>query len=365
MKLDGYGTMQTLEDIFSSLKVKVDWISIRAVEEWSTYRKAKLGILDPLEITYDRGIMIEVLVDGQFSYAGTCDFSSQGAQRAAERAIHQIDLYKNHTLNHFNVSVRPAFKGHYQTSLTSSPHNGSLNDLAIKISNDLKINDHIIHTHVICLSIHQKTHYISSNGAHLQQEFHQQGYSISATAQHGSVLQTRTNGLPVVQAGDDFFFEKSHDEVVRQVAHEAIELSRAPDCPEGIYDLLLFPDQLYLQVHESIGHPLELDRILGDERNYAGWSFINLEDFGHLQYGSPLLNVKFDPHVSTELASYHYDDTGVLAKSEYIIEQGILKRGLGSLESQQRSNIPGVASSRATSWNRPPIDRMANLSTLR
>jgi predicted Zn-dependent protease len=117
-----------------------------------------------------------------------------------------------------------------------------------------------------------------------------------------------------------------------------------------------------LQIHESVGHPLEIDRILGDERNYAGGSFITKEDFGTLKYGSPLMDVTFDPTILGELASYSFDDTGALAKKEYLIKGGKLIRGLGSLESQKRANLPGVACARACSWNRPPIDRMANLN---
>jgi predicted Zn-dependent protease len=119
---------------------------------------------------------------------------------------------------------------------------------------------------------------------------------------------------------------------------------------------------MMLQIHESIGHPLELDRILGDERNYAGWSFVKPTDFGALQYGSPLMNVTFDPTVSHEFASYAFDDNGTEAQREYLIQNGILVRGLGGIESQARSQLPGVANARASSWNRPPIDRMANLN---
>jgi predicted Zn-dependent protease len=119
---------------------------------------------------------------------------------------------------------------------------------------------------------------------------------------------------------------------------------------------------MMLQIHESIGHPLELDRILGDERNYAGSSFVKLSDFGTLVYGSPLMNVTFDPTVPGEFAGYAFDDGGMLAQREYLIKEGLLLRGLGSLESQTRSKVPGVANFRATSWNRPPIDRMANLN---
>jgi predicted Zn-dependent protease len=119
---------------------------------------------------------------------------------------------------------------------------------------------------------------------------------------------------------------------------------------------------MMLQIHESIGHPLELDRILGDERNYAGWSFVKLEDFGRLQYGSPLMNVTFDPTIPEEMASYAFDDVGNPARREFLIEKGVLKRALGGLESQARSGVPGVANSRACSWNRAPIDRMANIN---
>ena len=122
------------------------------------------------------------------------------------------------------------------------------------------------------------------------------------------------------------------------------------------------PDQMMLQIHESIGHPLELDRILGDERNFAGTSFIRQEDFGRYQYGSPLLNVTFDPTVAGELASYRHDDDGAPAQREYLIREGILQRPLGGALSQWRSGLEGVANSRACNWNRPTLDRMANLN---
>jgi predicted Zn-dependent protease len=119
---------------------------------------------------------------------------------------------------------------------------------------------------------------------------------------------------------------------------------------------------MILQIHESIGHPLELDRILGDERNYAGRSFVTLDLFGSYRYGSDLLNVTFDPTRAGELASYAFDDEGQPATREYLIRDGILLRPLGGLASQARAGLPGVANARASSWNRPPIDRMANLN---
>jgi predicted Zn-dependent protease len=127
-------------------------------------------------------------------------------------------------------------------------------------------------------------------------------------------------------------------------------------------DVLLAPDQMILQIHESIGHPLELDRILGDERNYAGTSFVTPDMFGSYQYGSELLNITFDPTRPEEFTSYAFDDEGTPSQREYLIRNGTLQRALGSLTSQVRADLPGVANARASSWNRPPIDRMANLN---
>lgn len=127
-------------------------------------------------------------------------------------------------------------------------------------------------------------------------------------------------------------------------------------------DLLLAPDQMVLQIHESIGHPLELDRILGDERNYAGTSFVTMDMFGKYQYGSPLLNVTFDPSRPEQAASYAFDDEGRPAERQFIIKDGILLRPLGATVSETRADYDGVASARADSWRRPAIDRMSNLN---
>ena len=188
---------------------------------------------------------------------------------------------------------------------------------------------------------------------------------LSSTAQDKNDSQTRSNhGMRghCFQAGAEFIEDYDIETEAKQISHQAIELLEADQCPTEVCDLVLAPDQMMLQIHESIGHPLEIDRILGDERNYAGWSFVQLEDFGKLQYGSDLMNVTFDPTVSNEMASYGFDDGGFKASKEHLIKNGVLLRGLGALESQERSEVPAVANFRSCSWNRAPIDRMANLN---
>ncbi len=359
--------MIDLKSLLSSLDIKADWVGLRAVKEQITTRCARNGNLDPLTIEQDQGIMVEVLVNGQFAYAGTGDISVEGVKKAAKCARDQATKLHKFQLYPFDDSLRPPSKGSYLSvarSLLDPSKAHSLNDLAIELSLRLKVSDKIINTEATLMSIEKDMSFVSSNGANFSQTFHQRGVQLLATAQEGSTIQTRTNGFPaaVAQGGDEFFAADYLRQNAQQIAEEAIELTHAEECPTGIFDVLLMPDQLYLQIHESIGHPLELDRILGDERNYAGWSFVKPEDFGQLVYGSELLNITFDPTVPGELASYGYDDTGAPAERHYLIQDGILKRGLGGLESQKRSNIPGVSSARATSWNRPPIDRMGNIN---
>ena len=195
--------------------------------------------------------------------------------------------------------------------------------------------------------------------------------NLEATAERDGHAQTRSlggqyNGF-CQQGGDEVLQRSGFVGAGARVADEALQLLAAPNCPAGRRDLLLAPDQMMLQIHESIGHPLELDRILGDERNFAGSSFVTPQMFGHYQYGSTLLNVSVDPGVAGELASYAVDDEGSRAQRVMLIENGVLKRALGGALSQARArqagfDIEGAAVARANGWHRPPIDRMANLN---
>ena len=189
--------------------------------------------------------------------------------------------------------------------------------------------------------------------------------SLSVTAHSNGDTQMRTlNGYRgLAQQGGEAMLERfGFVGSGARVADEALQLLAAPNCPRGVMDTLLLADQMVLQIHESIGHPLELDRILGDERNFAGTSFVSLDMFGSYRYGSDLLNVTFDPTRPEELASYAFDDDGTRAERAYLIRNGILERPLGGAISQTRAGVAGVANARADGWNRPPIDRMANLN---
>jgi len=187
------------------------------------------------------------------------------------------------------------------TDLSDSLHvDGHRLDLLQQQSRLLAIDDRIVNwgASLVRRDVDQLVLTRSSNGdsGRTEQRFRFVYPSLSATANEGTNTQMRTFGAHAYcgQGGAEVLGRYGFGDAATRVAEQALELLTAPNCPTGVMDALLAPDQMILQIHESIGHPLELDRILGDERNYAGTSFVTPEMFGSYQYGSELLNVSFD-----------------------------------------------------------------------
>ena len=360
----------SLREAIEHLKLpNLEWAGFREVRETSTTRYVRDGKPQVNATHSTHGVMAEVLVDGQFAYASTQRLDPESLVAAAGLAHDQARRSAAHRVHKFTAAQRPAVQTRYRTPVQVPIEKmtaGEISDLLVRISERLKRSPKIVRTAALAETVRTEMRFVSTTGANAEQEFSIVKAEFEATAQEGDIVQRRTNGGMrgnCHQGGWESFRDTPELWLeVDRVSAEALELIAAESCPTETTSLLVMPDQMMLQIHESIGHPLELDRILGDERNYAGWSFVKPGDFGSLQYGSPLMNVTFDPTVPGELASYAFDDSGNPARREFLIEKGILKRGLGGLESQARSGIPGVANSRACSWNRAPIDRMANIN---
>ncbi|PSB58520.1 TldD/PmbA family protein [Chamaesiphon polymorphus] len=361
-------TISQLSDLLQSIDLSVEWLGLRKVREVSTGRSARDGMPQNNSTTISEGVMVEVLVDGQIGYGATNILTPAGVRAAAQAAFDRARTASKYRIYTVTTAQRPKVVGQY-VSPTLQPFNtltpGEISEQLSKICHTLKVSDKIVQTSATIITRQIESWFVSSNGSDVYQKFLLMTTDYAATAQDGAIIQHRSDrgGLArCYQGGMEYFLTPDLWARVQQVGEQAVELLTAMECPTETTTLVLAPDQLLLQIHESVGHPLELDRILGDERNYAGGSFVQPSDFGNLVYGSPLMNITFDPTVAGEFASYSFDDTGASATREYIIRDGILERGLGSLESQARLDLPGVACSRACSWNRPPIDRMANIN---
>ena len=355
-----------LKQHFAALRTRAEFYSLRYVRESGQYLSVRKNVAEPPSFKHDQGVMLTARVRGVEAYAATNDLSHAGIQAALDRAEAQAQLIAAHSLldlSHQAVSHECA--DYYSPNLDQAfPSLSECFELLSAESASVP-NDERLASWDVSLGLnHVEQIYLNSAGAQLRQAQRFVYPGISVTAYDGNDSQTRSLGRENFgqQGGADVISRCGLIGAAPKVADQALQLLLAPNTPQGKRDLLLMPDQMILQIHESIGHPLELDRILGDERNYAGTSFVKNSDFGHLQYGSHLLNVTFDPSLPEQLASYSHDDDGTPAHKEFLIREGLLLRPLGGELSQFRSGLKGVANSRACSWNRPPIDRMANLN---
>ena len=342
----------------------VQWAGLRHSTETTAQRVVRNDLPERNQSCLEEGAMCEVLVDGHFGYAATADLSLAGLQRAFDRAIATTLATSAHKVHAFSPAQRPKAVGHYRSARARDLNATSLaeiTDSLLAATRAMNLSPLLANRSANAMLVQTQINFYSSNGSHVTQSFDVLDLTLSATAAEGLESQTRT-WSKTGQFGGEIFNSTALAQHGQTTAEQALELLKAENCPTGRMDLILMPDQMMLQIHESIGHPLELDRILGDERNYAGWSFVKPADFGQLKYGSDLMNISFDPGRANQMASYGFDDGGNRATREMLIEGGVLKRGLGSLESQTRSGLPGVANFRSSSWNRAPIDRMANIN---
>lgn len=351
-----------------AIRGEADWLAMRYHEEDRHHRSARNGRPEQNSVSFERGVMIEALVDGQIAYAATSNLTAASVLRTARRAARMARAMASCKAFHCTPDLRPVNVGAHRVDgerWLDEVGLAEFSDRLIEATRYLKVDERIVTATAEASFAETRLRYVTSSGGDIEQRFRTTCQHFAAIAQDGGETQQRSLNGPTArcwQGGLESFDWAALYQGCERVGHEALALLYAENCPDETLDLILAPDQMLLQIHESIGHPLELDRILGDERNYAGWSFVKPEDFGRLQYGSPLLNATFDPGVPGEFASYAWDDGGARASREFLIRDGRLLRGLGGLESQARLGLPGVANCRSTSWNRAPIDRMGNIN---
>jgi predicted Zn-dependent protease len=365
--------MEQLVNRFRSLAPPVDHCSMRVVEEDTETISVRQDVAEPVQAQRDRGAMITVVDGDGVGYAATSDLSDAGLKDAIARAHEWARLARGRSVFDGASPELPRANGRYATPVAKPLRltKAERIDLLMRESTACRLDDRIVDWAALLWTTRTRQIIITADGGETFQEWEFTVPGLHVTAHANGVTQTRSwggryNGY-CQQGGFEIVERSGFIGSGRRTAEEALQLVAAPNCPSGTMDVVLMPDQMMLQIHESIGHPLELDRILGDERNYAGTSFVTLDMFGTYRYGSPLLNVTYDPTPPNEFATFAFDDEGTPARREYLIKDGVLLRPLGGASSQQRArrvraDIAGVATTRACSWNRPPIDRMSNLN---
>jgi len=356
-----------LRSLYERVKPKVDFSSIRFHKDQGDSIAVNSGVLLPAEILRDSGAMVQVYHKGGTGYCATSDLSERGLKSAFDKAQDWAESNAGQCVADYEKLEMPHPKGSFRSPVEIMWDDVALKDKILFLNQACEaatINDKIVDVVVTAWHNRSERLYLTSKGGEVYQDFDRIFPTLKVTANDANQTQWRTNGgwANVRQQGWEYMQESLSIDSAKQIGEEALQLLSAPNCPTEKLDLILAPDQMVLQIHESIGHPLELDRILGDERNYAGTSFVTQDMVGSYQYGSELLNVTFDPTIAKQTSSYAFDDDGLEAKREFIIRKGKLERLLGGGVSQFRAGLQGTANSRADSWRRPAMDRMANLN---
>lgn len=355
------------------LPAGLDWVSLRYVEERSELLSVRRDVAQPPQRVADRGVMVTVVRGRGVGYAATSDLSGAGLREAVRRAAAVADRTAGRLVFEPATFAWPHPRGAWSTPVEVPWSSMSMAEKFAMLRErcaSMAVDPRVVDRSASLWAIEVDSLLVTDQGGEVAQSTRMIAPDLGCVVAAGSVVQRRSlgGGRGVSQQGGLEVLDRIGFHTRGPgIAAEGLALLDAPECPTGAMHVLLAPDQMMLQIHESIGHPLELDRILGDERNYAGTSFVTLDMFGTYRYGSELLDVTFDPGVGGEFAGYGWDDDGTPAERQYLIRRGLLERPLGGALSQARAGslgvaLPGVANARASSWNRPPIDRMANLN---
>ncbi|HCH63115.1 MAG TPA: peptidase C69, partial [Deltaproteobacteria bacterium] len=258
------------------------FVSLRIVDEQTDLLGLRSGVLEPPSSRRDVGAMVTVHRNGGLGYAATSDLRGSGLRQAIEKATDWAEQTSNRALFDTRAIAMPAPTGTYQTPVKRpwsdvpvAERVAWLQHVGQLIGNDPRIVD----WESSLFAVLTRSRYVTSHGADIYQELHHLAPDVTIMAAADGVVQKRSTGMRGFsqQGGWEVVARSQIESLVPRFREEAFELLTAPNCPSGTMHLLLDPGQMMLQIHESIGHPLELDRILGDERNYAGRSFVSPE----------------------------------------------------------------------------------------
>ena len=360
--------LEALTELMAAATGRCAYADARRVVRSTRRLIARNGRVEQVETTETDGIGVRTLVGGGWGFAATNDLSKAGAERALARAL-AIAAAQPAAPAAALASVAPA-RGHWASPCEQDPFAVAIEDqCALLAAADaaLRIDARIVHSEAHAMAVRTEKAFASTDGAACTQVFTETGGGIFATAVDGDEHQQRSYPGQfegnAAAAGWDYVLDLDLLGNAPRVAEEALELLSAPDCPAMDTTVVLGGEQLALQIHESIGHALELDRILGGEVSYAGTSWVRPDDIGTLRYGSELLNITADATLPAALGSFAWDDEGVPGQSLRLIRDGVLRTALSSRET---AAVVGLESSggcmRAEDWSRQPIVRMTNVS---
>jgi TldD protein len=363
-----------LRDLLDAVPASCDHAEGRVVDRATEAIGVRNGAVEWLETEASAGLGVRARVNGAWGFAATAELTPAGARDALARAIAVAEAQPRPAGGRrawaAELTPAPAATGTWTSRREQDPFAVSTDDkiehlLAAEAA--LAGDPRIVRREASCIAFRTTTTFASTDGALYEQTLTECGGGIEALAVEGEEAQVRSypsaHGGSVAAAGWEHVLGLDLVGAAPRVSEEAVALLTAPPCPAGLTTVVIGAEQLALQVHESIGHALELDRMLGGEASYAGTSWISPADLGSLRFGSEHMHVTADATLPGALGSYGWDDEGVAAKRLTLVDGGLLRAALSDRTS---AGAIGLESSggcaRADGFARQPIVRMTNVS---
>jgi TldD protein len=348
------------------------YVDVRVMERTTEGIEVKNGRVEGVASGTSVGFNVRVIVNGAWGFASSARIDEVEAERVARYAVQIARASALVAGEPVRLSPLASQRGYYRTPMERDPFTVPLNNkVQLLLDADAAMSSVQGVTITSSEMEYSREHkiFVSSEGSDIEQDLFDTGAAISASAVDPSSSEIQTRSYPNSfgrQAGTiGYEFIEAMDLVNHgaRIGEEAVRLLAAKQCPSGLKTIVLDGPQVALQVHESCGHPIELDRVLGMEAGFVGKSFLTTDKLnGHYRYGSDIVNLTADATIPGGLGTFGWDDEGVPAQRTAIVTNGIFT---GYLMSRDTAPILGLTSNgcvRADGWNRLPMIRMTNVS---
>jgi TldD protein len=345
------------------------YADVRLVERQSETLTVKNGALEAAESDHSAGFGVRVLIGGAWGFSSSSELAADEVDRITREAAAIARASAGTRRTPVVLDETPPSVGRYATPVDEDPFAVGVDEkLRILLAADAEMarvpGVSLRESSMECAR--ERKTFASTEGARIEQEIVESGAGLEVAAVSPDELQLRSypqpSGGQVVTGGFGAVRALDLPGHAGRIAEEAVALLAAPQCPAAETTVILDSSQVALQIHESCGHPIELDRVLGQEASFAGTSFLTLDKLGTLQYGSELVNIDADATAPGGLGTFGWDDEGVPAQNVPIVSGG---RFVGYLTNRETAPVIGrrsMGASRASGWNRIPMIRMTNVS---
>jgi TldD protein len=355
----------------AALNAGASYADVRFVDRASEDVQVKNGTVEGLSASESRGIGIRVIADGAWGFASTSELDAEAMRETAALAVRIARASATQLLKPVELApVEPAVDVVHHTA-KQDPFEVPMEErisLLMDCDKEMGAVEGVRVREGYINLYRQDQLFVSSEGAHIREERIETGAGIEATAVAPDGSETQRRSYPSSHGGQmgtrgwELVEELDLTAEAHRVAEEAVQLLSAEHCPAEETDIIIMGSQLALQLHESCGHPIELDRVLGTEASYAGTSFLTPEKLDEFHYGSEAVNITADATIPGGLGSFGYDDEGVPGQRSEIVTEGVFRGYIMSRETAPAVGRLSNGAMRADGWNRIPIIRMTNVN---